>query len=117
MSIDKSGLRTITRSVTPEDVALSRWVNERFPTWNEILTSRDVARLTRRHRWLVTALSLVGHFPRKLRFRGRPIGWLRSDVDGWLGKDRHVRGPCSKVRSARNRFRRHPCVGLKRQFE
>src|SRR5690349_25122285 len=107
MSIDHSGLRTSAHlAIRAEDVPLSPWVNERFPSWNEILTSHDVARLTRRHRWILAALSLVGHFPRKLRFRGQSIGWLRSDVDGWLGRYRHVRGPCSKVHARRPRFRR-----------
>ncbi len=108
MLIGNSFRRTLSHStVTAADVALSRWVNERFPAWNEILKSHDVARLTRRHQWILSALSFVGRFPKKRQFHGRPIGWLRSDVDHWLGRCRHVQAPCSKLRLRRPRFRRH----------
>src|ERR1700687_3980207 len=68
-------------------VSLSPWVNERFPNWEELLSAHDVARLTRRPRWVLAGLTLVGRFPRKRRFHGRGIGWLRSDVVHWLAKD------------------------------
>src|SRR5687767_2231312 len=85
MSIDYAVRPTVNHSALGDaEIPLSRWVNERFPAWNEVLTSHDVARLTRRHRWIVTALSLVGGFPRKQQFRGRAIGWLRADVEEWL---------------------------------
>src|SRR5256885_439956 len=61
-------------------VSLSPWVNERFPAWEQLLSAHDVARLTRRPRWIVLSLAMVGRFPRKRRFHGRGIGWLRSDV-------------------------------------
>jgi predicted DNA-binding transcriptional regulator AlpA len=80
--------------VHSRSVALSPWINEHFPPWHEILTAHDVARLTRRHQWEVCALALVGRFPRKRRFRGRSIGWSRSDVLAWLTKNlRTARGP------------------------
>lgn len=108
MCTDKSFRRTLSHStVTAADVPLSRWVNERFPAWNEILTSHDVARLTRRHRWILSALSFVGRFPKKRQFHGRAVGWLRTDVDHWLGRRRHAQAPCSKLRLGRPRFRRH----------
>ena len=66
-------------------VTLSRWVNESLPSCQEILTAHDVARLTRRHRWVLETLTLVGRFPRKHRFHGRRIGWQRRDVLLWLG--------------------------------
>lgn len=65
-------------------VSLSRWVNERFPAWDELLTARDVARLTRRHRWLVSALTLLGKFPKKHAVHGRRVFWGRCDVQRWL---------------------------------
>ena len=68
-------------------VRLSPFVNERFPNWEELLSAHDVARLTRRPRWMVLSLALLGRFPRKRRFHGRGIGWLRSDVVRWLAKD------------------------------
>lgn len=68
-------------------VSLSPYVNERFPNWEELLTARDVARLTRRPRWMLTSMVLLRRFPRKRQYHGRGIGWLRSDVIHWLGKD------------------------------
>jgi predicted DNA-binding transcriptional regulator AlpA len=69
------------------NVSLSPWVNERFPDWEQLLSAHDVARLTRRPRWVVLSLALLGRLPRKRRFHGRGIGWLRSDVVHWLSKD------------------------------
>jgi predicted DNA-binding transcriptional regulator AlpA len=71
----------------PKDVALSPYVNERFPAWEELLSAHDVARLTRRPRWVLASLILLRQFPRKRRYHGRGIGWLRSDVLSWLTKD------------------------------
>lgn len=68
-------------------VSLSPYVNEQFPNWEELLSAHDVARLTRRPRWMLLSLVLFGRFPRKRRFHGRGIGWLRSDVVHWLSKD------------------------------
>jgi predicted DNA-binding transcriptional regulator AlpA len=68
-------------------VSLSPYVNERFPNWEELLSAHDVARLTRRPRWLVLSLTLLGRFPRKRRYHGRGVGWLRSDVIHWLTRD------------------------------
>src|SRR6185437_9285251 len=86
MAIDESGLQTLDRG-RAQRVSLSKWVNEKLPSFQELLTAHDVARLTRRHRWVLTALTLFKRFPRKQRFRGRRIGWLRSDVLGWLAED------------------------------
>jgi hypothetical protein len=68
-------------------VALSRWVNERCPPLAEILTAQDIARLTRRPCWLLLGLSLIGRFPKKMRFRGRRVGWCRSDVLEWMSRE------------------------------
>jgi predicted DNA-binding transcriptional regulator AlpA len=61
-------------------VSLSKWVNEKLPACDQILSARDVARLTRRRRWVVYALTLFGQFPKRQRFHGRAIGWAKSDV-------------------------------------
>jgi len=71
-------------------VSLSPYVNEPLPNWEELLSARDVARLTRRPRWMVLSLALLGRFPRKHRYHGRYIGWLRSDVLTWLSRDLRV---------------------------
>jgi predicted DNA-binding transcriptional regulator AlpA len=70
-----------------KNVTLSPYINERLPDWEQLLSARDVARLTRRPRWMVVSLALLGRFPRKRKYRGRGIGWLRSDVLHWLTRD------------------------------
>lgn len=69
----------------PDRVTLSKWVNERFPPWEQLLSAHDVARLTRRPKWVLLGLTLLGRFPRKHCFHGRRIGWLRADVLDWIG--------------------------------
>lgn len=102
MSLDNPELRVLRdRIASPTNVSISPWVNEPFPAWNEILTSHDLARLTRRHCWILGALSFIGRFPKKRNFRGQPIGWLRAEVDDWLRGHQRVRTPCSKRRVAR----------------
>jgi predicted DNA-binding transcriptional regulator AlpA len=65
-------------------VSISKWVNEVYPSWGEILSAHDVARLTRRHRWVLSAMAALRRFPRKRRFHGRAVGWHRGDVIRWL---------------------------------
>jgi predicted DNA-binding transcriptional regulator AlpA len=65
-------------------VSLSRWVNERPPAWSEILSAHDVARLTRRRRWVISTLTFLGRFPKQQRFHDRPIGWAKHDVLTWI---------------------------------
>jgi predicted DNA-binding transcriptional regulator AlpA len=77
----------ISVNASSHSVVLSRWVNERFPDWEKILSAHDVARLTRRPRWLLLSLMIIGRFPRRLRFRGCNVGWLRSDVLDWMTQD------------------------------
>jgi predicted DNA-binding transcriptional regulator AlpA len=67
-------------------VTLSPWVNERLPSFQELLSAHDVARLTRRPKLILTGLMLLGRFPKKCRFRGRQIGWLRADVLDWMAR-------------------------------
>ena len=78
-------------------VALSRWVNEPPPVWQDILSAHDVARLTRRPNWILCALALVGRFPRKCQYRGRQIGWLRSDVLAWMNRELTIRASAPRV--------------------
>jgi len=68
-------------------VSLSPYVNEQLPNWEELLSAHDVARLTRRPRWVLASLVLLRRFPRKQRYHGRGVGWLRSDIIHWLSKD------------------------------
>ena len=76
MSTTDSVSRTlVTPPARPARVLLSRRVNEPFPPLNLVLSAHDVARLTRRHRWVLYALTALGRFPKQQRFRGHPIGW------------------------------------------
>jgi hypothetical protein len=105
MKTDATNFATSVDVVRKGNLSLSKWVNERFPPWNEILTTHEVARLTRHHRWILSALTLLGRFPRRQLFRGRAIGWLRSDVTECLCRrhgtsHRHSQRPqhsCSRL--------------------
>jgi len=66
------------------DIALSKWVNEGLPPCGDLLSAHDVARITRRPRWVLKLLALAGRFPAKVRFHGRPLGWRRRDVLNWM---------------------------------
>jgi predicted DNA-binding transcriptional regulator AlpA len=74
-------------------VILSRWVNERCPPWNELLTTRDVARLTRRNRWVLRSLVWLRRFPRPCRYHGYDVGWFRTDILRWLTRDCRIASP------------------------
>jgi predicted DNA-binding transcriptional regulator AlpA len=74
-------------AATSNNVSLSKWVNERFPNWEQLLSARDVARLTRRPQWVLMSMMVLGRFPQKRRFHGRGVGWLRADVLDWMAKD------------------------------
>jgi predicted DNA-binding transcriptional regulator AlpA len=91
-------------------VVLSPWVNELFPAWEQLLSARDVARLTRRPHWVLSVLAALGRFPEEVRFRGRNVGWRRSEIAGWLATcrisqshhRRRVGDHCSTLRFRRS---------------
>src|SRR5689334_4711398 len=103
---------------------LSKWANERPPALDQILSSRDVARLTRRCRWAVHALTLLGRFPKQQQFHGRAIGWAKHDVLTWLSEEATshrrriylpIESPASQqlllpIHFPRTRRGRGPCV-------
>jgi len=95
-------------------VTLSRWVNEPLPPFQELLSAHDVARLTRRPKLVLSGLMLIGRFPKKRRFRGRQIAWLRSDVLDWLSRDLAIAGAQSAhqilPRRCTRRQPRQPCL-------
>lgn len=66
------------------EMRLSPWVNERLPPLQDLLCSHDVERLTRRPRWILEGLGLIGRFPRRKTFRGRKLGWCRAEVFDWM---------------------------------
>jgi predicted DNA-binding transcriptional regulator AlpA len=85
-------------------IRLSPWVNERLPDWEDLLTAHDVARLTRRRRWVISALTLMQRFPQKIRYRDQRVGWLKSDIVNWLAKDN-----CSRDKYLARTFA-HRCI-------
>jgi predicted DNA-binding transcriptional regulator AlpA len=91
MNIQQSVVQPLVEpaSRTPR-VAISPFLEERFPPLNQLLTAHDVARLVRRPRWYFCGLALLGTFPAKRRFRGRWAGWIRSDVSQWMQKNLRV---------------------------
>src|ERR1700722_7913214 len=77
----------VGQKARPMRVSVSPWVNEPLPDIHCILSSRDVARLPRRRRWVLCGLALIGKFPRKKRYRGRVVGWCRTEVLEWVTRD------------------------------
>ena len=80
------GISRRERSGHGSNPSLSPWINDEFPRWSDLLTTHDVARLTRRHVWLISALALISRFPKRARFHGRAIGWNRHDVHHWMAR-------------------------------
>lgn len=101
-----------TATPSHDSIRLSRWINERAPALESLLTAHDVARLVRRPSWTLPTLTLIGRLPARVQFHGRPVGWRRIDIEQWLQgrrgcrhRNRHARatGPCR---------RRAPCSGF-----
>jgi hypothetical protein len=84
-------------------VSISRWVNEPYPAWEQILTAHDVARLIRRPPWLFSSLAAVGQFPQRQLFRGKKIGWLKADILEWMARTYPPRVARSSDQSIRRR--------------
>ena len=69
---------------TTQEVRLPRWVNEPLPDLRAILSASEISRLTRRPRWLLLGLAVLGRFPKQRTHCGKPVGWHRADVLDWL---------------------------------
>jgi predicted DNA-binding transcriptional regulator AlpA len=97
-------------------VTISPWVNEALPNIQGLLCSRDLARLTRRPRWELFGLALIGKFPRKKRYRGRPIGWCRAEVLEWMTRElaieTEVQERLNAPRHCAHRNARQQCLPL-----
>jgi predicted DNA-binding transcriptional regulator AlpA len=93
-------------------VTISPWINQRFPPLNEILSAHDVARLTRRPRWVLCGLALVNRFPRKKRFRGRLVGWCRAEVLEWMTRELSVE---TEIYQRSNGTRRSPRLNAQQE--
>lgn len=119
MSLDKYLPEIPSPPAAAYRVSISPYVNEPLPNWAEFLSAHDVARLTRRPRWLLAGMTIIGRFPRKQQFRGRSIGWRRSQIYDWMASERAAVSPCKQFRwrrrqRARGRrpIHRHPIFGF-----
>ncbi|MCC6715774.1 MAG: hypothetical protein IT496_11120 [Gammaproteobacteria bacterium] len=86
-------------TTTPEtrEVRLSGWVNEPLLDIRQILSGREISRLTRRPRWLLLGLAALGRFPKRRTHCGKPVGWHRADVLDWLTQRMAVEPDCPPV--------------------
>ena len=93
-----------------QQVSISWWVNEPYPAWDQILTAHDVARLVRRTPWVLSSMAAIGQFPRKQRFRGKKIGWLKADILEWMTRRPHsnVATTSKDITSSRRRSSSRP---------
>ena len=79
-----AGTRARTRSsAIPGQKGLERVVPQRVAGIDQVLGTHDVERITGRHRCTIYRWVRAGSFPEKRAGGGR--GWLRSDVERWLG--------------------------------
>jgi hypothetical protein len=108
MDTTESGLPARISNATRDRVSLSKWVNEKLPALDQILSARDVARLTRRRWWVVHALTLFGKIPRQQRFHGRAIGWAKRDLENCLVRDPV---PQQTLVQTRRCMRKSKCTG------
>jgi predicted DNA-binding transcriptional regulator AlpA len=112
ISISDAGVSTPPRT----KVTLSPWVNEPLPPFQELLSAHDVARLTRRPKLVIAGLMFLRRFPKKRRYRGRQIGWLRADVLDWMTRGLAIDDAGEKTDLAPRRCAkatpRQPCLPL-----
>src|SRR6266478_4470988 len=114
MKFDVLGSQTPGRvPVSAVQVSISKWVNQPLPPLDELLSSHDMARLTRRPRFVVVGLSCLGFLPRRRRYRGCVVGWLRSDVLDWMSKDLRVASPSEAPPCPRRAIRLQKSLPLK----
>lgn len=107
MTIESTAGVAAGKKSSSATVTISPWVNEPLPNIREILCSRDLARLTRRSRWELMALALIGKLPRRRRYRGRPVGWCRAEVLAWMARDLSVVADCAERLNGTRRCARH----------
>lgn len=98
---------------TSQDLRLPRWVNEPLPDLRALLSASEISRLTRRPRWLLLGLAVLGRFPKQRTHCGKPVGWHRADVLDWLTQNMTVDGArASEPRTCRSARPRQACLPL-----
>lgn len=112
MIIDSAPGAVVGQKTRAATVTISPWVNEHLPDLQAILSSRDIARLTRRPRWMLHWLTLIRKFPRKKRYRGQVLGWCRAEVLEWMTRELSVETEShQRLNGPRCCSRRHPRQG------
>jgi predicted DNA-binding transcriptional regulator AlpA len=76
------------RPTLPKREKHERSVPERIAGIDQVLGTRDIERITGRHRCTIWRWVLAGTFPPKRAGGGR--GWIRSDVERWLQGNERV---------------------------
>lgn len=101
-----------TIRASPE-LRLPRWVNEPLPDLRALLSASEISRLTRRPRWLLLGLAVLGRFPKQRTHCGKPVGWHRADVLDWLTQNIAIEdGHDSEPRTCRSARPRQACLPL-----
>lgn len=76
---------TPSHAIAAYALAEQRALPERLRGIDQVLSTREVERITGRHRCTIWRWVQAGSFPEKRGGGGR--GWLRSDVELWLRGD------------------------------
>ena len=98
---------------TSQDLRLPRWVNEPLPDLRALLSASEISRLTRRPRWLLLGLAVLGRFPKQRTHCGKPVGWHRADVLDWLTQNMTMEADRPRTTQHRHHTRpRQICLPL-----
>lgn len=101
--------RDVHSNASKPPVSVPQWIHERFPPLHELLCTHDLARLSRRLRWVIAGLCLIGRISKKLKLHKRAIRRHRSEaVAGWAENLGITRGRGKAKRSVARRHRRKP---------
>lgn len=96
-----------------QELRLPRWVNEPLPDLRALLSASEISRLTRRPRWLLLGLAVLGRFPKQRTHCGKPVGWHRADVLDWLTQNMTIEDArASELRTCRAARPRQACLPL-----
>ena len=96
-----------------QELRLPRWVNEPLPDLRALLSAGEISRLTRRPRWLLLGLAVLGRFPKQRTHCGKPVGWHRADVLDWLTQNIAIEDDhASEPRTCRSARPRQACLPL-----
>ena len=58
---------------TSQDLRLPRWVNKLLPDLRALLSASEISHLTRRPRWLLLGLAVLGRFPKQRTHCGKAV--------------------------------------------